>query len=255
MKKAICMILFFVVFTFCLTACNSLDEYGYETGNDEIEPVSSILIGEEEAKKITDKYPIHLYFEVEGKNILKMETRYINEEDAKRSVNNIAEIIVKELINGPAENSKLQATIPEGSKLRSPIKIKEGVATVDLTKEFVENHPGGKEKEQITIYSIVNSLTELKGIQKVKFTIDGKETDTFKGNFKFDELFPRSSSLISKEVEPISAKSSETEEDEKVEDEEEKEDDENKEGDETKEDKSSVETFEDSEVIYIETLE
>ena len=93
----------------------------------------------------------------------------------------------------------MKPTIPEGTKLRSPVSINGGIATVDLTREFIEKHPGGKDAEQMSIYSIVNSLTELKEIQKVKFTIDGKERKEFKGGFKFDEPFPRSQSLISKD--------------------------------------------------------
>ena len=36
-------------------------------------------------------------------------------------------------------------------------------------------------------------------IEKVKFLIEGKEQKEFKGNFKFDALFPRSTQLISKD--------------------------------------------------------
>jgi spore germination protein GerM len=52
----------------------------------------------------------------------------------------------------------------------------------------------------MTIYSIVNSLTELDGIEKVKFLIDGKTEKEYMGNFKFDALFPRSTQLISKDA-------------------------------------------------------
>ena len=65
-----------------------------------------------------------------------------------------------------------------------------------MTKEFVDNHPGGKEAEEMTIFSIVNTLTELKDIETVKFLINGKEQKEFKGNFRFDNEFPRNESLI-----------------------------------------------------------
>jgi len=72
------------------------------------------------------------------------------------------------LIKGP-KVAGLKPTIPEGTKLRSAIKIEGDVAIVDFTKEFRDNHPGGKAEERMTIYSVVNSLTELKEINKVKF--------------------------------------------------------------------------------------
>lgn len=54
----------------------------------------------------------------------------------------------------------------------------------------------------MTIYSIVNSLTELKEISKVKFLIEGKSSADFKGNFRFNTEFPRSAQLISNKAEP-----------------------------------------------------
>jgi hypothetical protein len=116
-------------------------------------------------------------------------------------VNHLAEIIVNELIKGP-KVAGMKATIPEGSKLRSQIKIDGDVAIVDFSKEFRDNHPGGKAEERMTIYSIVNSLTELKEISKVKFLIEGKSSSEYKGNFKFNTEFPRRAQLISNKVEP-----------------------------------------------------
>jgi hypothetical protein len=80
------------------------------------------------------------------------------------------------------------------------VKIDGRVATVDLTKEFVDNHPGGKTLEELTVYSIVNSLTEMKEIERVKIIINGKETKTFKGNVSLNTDFPRNEALINKEL-------------------------------------------------------
>lgn len=166
--------------------------------SDELHPASSIVMNEDEAKKITDKVPIHLYFAGEDNAKLKLEVRYIPLAEAKKSVNTLASTVVKELIKGPGPGSKLKATVPAGTQLRGPVSINDGVATVDLSKDFIDKHPGGKEAEQLTIYSVVNSLTELKEVQKVKFLVNGKAVKDFKGNFQFDMPFPRSTSLISK---------------------------------------------------------
>jgi cell division protein FtsX len=116
-------------------------------------------------------------------------------DDAKQGTEQLASLLVKELVKGPS-NSELKATIPEGAALRSQVKVENRTATVDMTKEFVDNHPGGKEAEEMTIFSIVNTLTELKDIETVKFLINGKEQKEFKGNFRFDNEFPRNESLI-----------------------------------------------------------
>jgi len=196
------------------SGCSVLQKLGLKKAdNDELRPASSIAIGEEEAKKLSDKLPVSLYFANDDNTKLKLEIRYVPLEEAKKSVNNLASIIVKELIKGPAKGSTLKPTIPEGTELRSPVKIEAGVATVDLTKAFKENHPGGKAAERMTIFSIVNSLTELKEIQKVQFLIEGKTEKEFKGNFKFDVPFPRTTSLISNEpAVPVPASTDELEE-------------------------------------------
>lgn len=197
MRKIIIFITFLCALIM-LTGCSALEKLGLGKSNDELTPASSIVMGEDEAKKLTDKVPIHLYFAGEDNSKLKLEVRYIPMADAKKSVDNLASIIVKELIKGPLKDCGLKATIPAGTQLRTPVKISSGVATVDLSKEIIDKHPGGKDAEQLTIFSIVNSLTELKDVQKVKFLVNGKPVKNFKDHFQFDIPFPRSTSIISK---------------------------------------------------------
>lgn len=201
MRKIICIAVMCFMIIAVFSGCTVLQKLGLQkTGEDELYPASSVVMGEDEAKKLTDKVPIHLYFSNQDGTKLKLEIRYIPVSEAKKSVNNLATLIVKELIKGPSAETGLKATIPSGTALRSPVSINSGVATVDFTKDFITKHPGGKAAEQLTIYSIVNSLTELKEVQKVKFTINGKAQKEFKGNFQFDAPFPRAASLISKDV-------------------------------------------------------
>jgi len=203
MQKGICIAVACLMIAAVLSGCGLLQKLGIlRGGGDELRPASSIVMGEEEAKKLTDKLPIRLYFANEDNTRLKLEIRYIPITEAKKSTSSLATAVVNELINGPGTGSGLKPTIPEGTKLRAPVAVNAGIATVDLTKEFVDKHPGGKAAEQITLFSIVNSLTELKDIQKVKFLIEGKSRKEYKGNFQFDALFPRSPSLISNEPVP-----------------------------------------------------
>jgi len=74
-------------------------------------------------------------FANEDNSKLKLEIRYIPVSETTKSVNHLAEIIVNELIKGP-KVAGLKPTIPEGTKLRSAIKIEGDVAIVDFTKEF-----------------------------------------------------------------------------------------------------------------------
>lgn len=202
MRRLICIITVCFMIVMMFSGCAILQKLGLQHDNDELHPASSIAIGEDEAKKLSDKVPIHLYFGNEDNTKLKLEVQYIPVSEASKSVNNLANTIVEKLIKGPEAKTGYTATIPEGTKLRSRVKIDTatGVATVDFSREFVDKHPGGKLAEQMTIFSVVNSLTELKEIQKVKFLVAGKAKQEFKGNYQFNVPFPRTPSLISREV-------------------------------------------------------
>lgn len=92
------------------------------------------------------------------------------------------------LIEGP-KNEKLEKAIPEGTKVNK-IELKENILRIDLSKEFIENHKGGAEAEARTIYSIVNTMTQLNEVEAVKIIIDGKEDSGFKDNcINFKNVF------------------------------------------------------------------
>lgn len=195
MKKTIILVIC-VMMVFALNGClRTRDKAIQQIEDDELRPVSSILLSEEDARRLNEKIPAHLYFSDQDGTRLVGEIRYLSMEDAKQGTDVLASTLVKELVNGPS-NSNLKPTLPDGASLRSPVTIEGRTAIVDMTKEFIDNHPGGKEAEEMTIFSIVNTLTELKDIETVKFQINGKTQKDFKGSFRFDNEFPRNESLI-----------------------------------------------------------
>lgn len=210
MRRYLCIVSVCIMILSLFTGCSS-NKFGFE--DEESCLASSIALSEADAEILSDKTPLLLYFANEDYSKLKLEIRYIPMSEAK-SVNRLAEIIVNELIKGPKVPG-LQSSIPQDTKLHSKIIIDGEVATVDFSKEFRDNHPDGKAQETMTIYSIVNSLTELKEINKVKFLIEGKACSEFKGNFKFNKTFPRSTQLISKKTEPAAIENKNPSEDEK----------------------------------------
>ena len=92
-----------------------------------------------------------------------------------------------ELIKGPQTKGNL-ATVPSETKVRN-IMTQDGICYVDLSSEFVSRHSGGKDKELLTIYSIVNSLTALDDVSKVQFLIEGEKQEEYKGNVEFGQPF------------------------------------------------------------------
>jgi len=174
-----------------------------KTNDDEMEedltPTSSLTIDEEEAAVLNEKVPVVLYFGDEQQTKLIKEIRYVDIKEAKKGAETLASVLVKELIKGPKAEG-LTPLIPEGTTLRGPVTIDERIATVDFTKEFIDNHPGGKVLAELTVYSIVNSLTEMKEIERVKITINGKTTKNFKDNVTLSSEFPRNDAIVNKEV-------------------------------------------------------
>ena len=174
-----------------------------KTNKEELEedltPTSSLTIDEEEAAVLNEKVPVILYFGDEQQTKLIKEIRYVDIKEAKKGAETLASVMVKELIKGPKAEG-LSPLIAEGTSLRAPVTITERVATVDFTKEFIDNHPGGKVLAELTVYSIVNSLTEMKEIERVKITINGKATKNFKDNVTLNSDFPRNDAIVNKEV-------------------------------------------------------
>ncbi|MCX7841893.1 MAG: GerMN domain-containing protein [Clostridia bacterium] len=103
--------------------------------------------------------------------------------------------IFQELAIGPKKQG-LYPVIPQGTKLIA-VTTKDGVCTVNLSQQFVDNNKSGTAGESMTIYSIVNSLTELHEVKKVQFLINGKKRDVYL-HLVFDEPFTRNEDLIQK---------------------------------------------------------
>lgn len=197
MRKILSLILVCMIAMTLFAGCGSVDE---SSGIDELTPASSVSLGENQAGELKNKTPYKLYF-VNEQGKLAPETRYIDNSEVSKGEANLATVLVKELITGPAKGSLLQSSIPQETKVHSDVTIKDGIATVDLTKEFVEKHQGGKKNEQLTLYSIVNTLTEIQDIKSVQFRIDGKVRKDFKGSYQLDISFPRSAYLNSDQPE------------------------------------------------------
>lgn len=110
-------------------------------------------------------------------------------------VEGIGRATLQELIKGPSPGSRLSPTIPQGVVLRN-INVKNGLATVDFSKELKTNHGGGSTGELSTVYSIVNTLTQFPAVQKVQILIDGKKIETLAGHMDLTQPLDRDADII-----------------------------------------------------------
>ena len=77
----------------------------------------------------------------------------------------------------------LLSAIPPGTRVRSVFVTPTGEAYVDLSREAAAAHAGGTLNEVLSIYTIVDALTEnLPAVTAVQILVDGKEVDTLAGH-------------------------------------------------------------------------
>ena len=75
------------------------------------------------------------------------------------------------------------SAIPDGTTLKQVFISQRNVAYVDLSSDIVKNHPGGSLDEILTVYTIVDAITDnLPAIAAVQILVDGHEADTLAGH-------------------------------------------------------------------------
>lgn len=135
-------------------------------------------------------YKVPLYFASEdGETLVEALTNI-----SYTGTGSIEEQVINSLINGPTETG-MYDTIPEGTILLNvTTKESEGICYVDFNEKFLKKLPNIT--GEVAVYSIVNSLVELPGINKVQFLVNGAITETYDGNIAFNGPFERNLTLV-----------------------------------------------------------
>lgn len=84
----------------------------------------------------------------------------------------------------------LVTLLPEGTTVRG-LTIRQGVALVDLSKEFLNYNPA---HEPVVIYGLVYTLTEFPTILQVELLVEGKKPD-LPGGMRLSEPLSRKEGL------------------------------------------------------------
>jgi len=79
---------------------------------------------------------------------------------------------VKEILEGPHKAFNFPV-IPPGTKLRR-VEIYENLAKIDFSQEFLDNSLESGVLDKYVIYTIVNTVTQIPGVDGVIFLIEGK---------------------------------------------------------------------------------
>lgn len=151
----------------------------------EVADTTEITPGEEITEEQERQTIVSLYYTNTETNTLVPEARVI---DAKNLLENPYKTLVEYLAEGP-KNEKLQCSLPSGTKVNNA-NINGDIVTIDLSQEFIENQ--NTDALKLSIYSIVNTLTELNDVNSVKILINGEENKKVEGTeISFGENFFR----------------------------------------------------------------
>ena len=161
------------------------DSYGEEIGamnkNSFVENSAETINAYQSAK-------MTLYFTDETGTRLLPETRkvyYISSEPPERAV-------VEELAKGPSASGLYPSFAPDISVLS--VVMQDGVCYVNLGS--TDSTSNLNASEEVQIYSIVDSLADTCGVEKVQFSIDGDSTGVFRRDMSMSEQYSREESLI-----------------------------------------------------------
>ena len=160
---AIISLIFIIVLAFFVYKNVSIEK----SQNDEYQDYTP---QEEISEEQNRQTKVTLYFANAETGELETEIKII---DANTLINNPEKELMNLLIKGP-QSSNLKKLIPEGTVLHD-FKIDKSCAIVNVSNEFL-NFENEENKLKI-INSIVNTLTNLKEINSIKFLINGEENE------------------------------------------------------------------------------
>lgn len=134
---------------------------------------------------------IVLYFANESGDTLK---EYQKEVEISNNTS-LARVVVEALIQGPEEEG-YQNTLSEDTTIQN-LSVKDGICYVDLSDAFYSTE--NPLRNDLIVYSVVNSLVELPTISKVQFLKNGERQSFFRETMEFDGSFERNLDLIEQE--------------------------------------------------------
>ena len=134
---------------------------------------------EEERKEVQpvpteEMVEVNLYFSDSQAMYLVAEKRKISQ------IPSLPRQTINELIKGP-ENPDFYPTIPKKTQVNE-VYIVDDIAYIDISEEMFKSHPGGSSGELMTVYSIVNTLTEITPIKGVQILVEGNEMKSLAGH-------------------------------------------------------------------------
>lgn len=181
-----------------LTQIEGISAVSMKLEDEELTDYTGAVIGAMKADQFVDNsgneintyenVELTLYFAAENGKHLRKAVRSIEYNT------NIAleRVVIENLIRGPI-GGDLYPTINPDTKLIN-VTVKDKICYVTLSSEFLnQQYPILPE---VTIYSLVNSLIELNGVNKVQISVDGDNNAVFRDTISLSSPFERNLDIL-----------------------------------------------------------
>lgn len=136
----------------------------------------------------SQKTTLTLYFSSKDGSKLVPEKREVH----YSSNISLEKLVMEQLMEGP-KAKKLLATMPVGTKLIT-ITVVDGVCYVNLDETFLNQNQ--EISEQVVLYSIVDSLTELSSVSKVQISINGDTSGKCRYTYDLAPMYEQDLSMV-----------------------------------------------------------
>ena len=187
-----------------LTQIEGIDTITFSVENETLADISGVPVGAMAADSFIDNAGTEINAYAETKFLLYFANEAGNGlVEVERNVvynSNISmeRQVVEELIKGPGKDGDMgyetgYPTINPAVTILS-VTVKDRVCYVNLSEEFLT--PVYDVTSSVALYSIVNSLVELPGVNRVQISIDGDTNVTYRDNVSLTTVFERNLDIV-----------------------------------------------------------
>lgn len=181
MKRIISFFILLAFIVMQLSGCKSFEK---------VDNLSKAMGVSKDLKNQSMKIHILLYFPDNKHKYLIPEERLVSIDES------IEKTILEEVLKGSLHN-KLNPWLSKNTRIIG-LTGKDNILTVNCSKEFINSFTINWASNVYIIYSIVNSLTELPGVKKIVFKLEGRSIRTI-GGIDFSKPFERNRGLFNRD--------------------------------------------------------
>ncbi len=147
-----------------------------------------------------EKVTLALYFaNNEGDKLIRVDRDVIYSSNIP-----IEKLVMEQLVLGVTESEAEMGACPVINPDTRVLSVteKDGVCYVNMDTGFMAQTTNIN--PDVALYGIVNSLTEISGVNRVQFSVNGETQLLFREKYSLDELYERNLEIISKSADIIS---------------------------------------------------